>query len=221
MDLLKKYFPQITEFQVEKLILFKDLIKQWNKKINLVSRKDVENFEVNHMLHSLSISKFIKFKKDTQILDLGTGGGLPGIPLSIVFPNSNFKLIDRKNKKINVLNEIINKLRINNVKAQNIDIIDLNHNYDFIINRAVSSTDNLIKLCKGRINFKGHNEIKNGIICLKGGNLNSELKNINKFQIVELKYFFSELFFEKKKYFTFLIHIIIWIASWRIMSSTH
>ena len=199
MDLLKKYFPQITEFQVEKLILFKDLIKQWNKKINLVSRKDVENFEVNHMLHSLSISKFIEFKKDTQILDLGTGGGLPGIPLSIVFPNSNFKLIDRKNKKINVLNEIINKLRINNVKAQNIDIIDLNHNYDFIINRAVSSTDNLIKLCKGRINFKGHNEIKNGIICLKGGNLNSELKNINKFQIVELKYFFSELFFEKKK----------------------
>ena len=199
MDLLKKYFPQITEFQVEKLILFEDLIKQWNKKINLVSRKDVENFEVNHILHSLSISKFIKFKKDTQILDLGTGGGLPGIPLSIVFPNSNFKLIDRKNKKINVLNEIINKLSINNVKAQNIDIIDLNHNYDFIINRAVSSTDNLIKLCKGRINFKGHNEIKNGIICLKGGNLNSELKNINKFQIVELKYFFSELFFEKKK----------------------
>ena len=195
MDLLKKYFPQITEFQVEKLILFKDLIKQWNKKINLVSRKDVENFEVNHMLHSLSISKIIKFKKDTQILDLGTGGGLPGIPLSIVFPNSNFKLIDRKNKKINVLNEIINKLRIDNVKAQNIDIIDLNHNYDFIINRAVSSTDNLIKLCKGRINFKGHNEIKNGIICLKGGNLNSELKNINKFQIVELKYFFSEIFF--------------------------
>ena len=199
MDLLKKYFPQITEFQVEKLILFKDLIKQWNKKINLVSRKDVENFEVNHILHSLSILKFIDFKKDTQILDLGSGGGLPGIPLSIVFPNSNFKLIDRKNKKINVLNEIINKLSINNAKAQNIDIIDLNHNYDFIINRAVSSTDNLIKLCKGRINFKGHNEIKNGIICLKGGNLNSELKNINKFQIVELKYFFSEIFFEKKK----------------------
>ena len=199
MDLLKKYFPQITEFQVEKLILFKDLIKQWNKKINLVSRKDVENFEVNHMLHSLSISKFIEFEKDTQILDLGTGGGLPGIPLSIVFPNSNFKLIDRKNKKINVLNEIINKLSINNAKAQNINIIDLNHKYDFIINRAVSSTDNLIKLCKGRINSKGHNKIKNGIICLKGGNLKSELKNINKFQIVELKYFFSELFFEKKK----------------------
>tara|TARA_X000000950_G_scaffold169969_1_gene207257 strand:+ start:242 stop:880 length:639 start_codon:yes stop_codon:yes gene_type:complete len=199
MDLLKKYFPQITEFQVEKLILFKDLIKQWNKKINLVSRKDVENFEVNHILHSLSISKFIDFKKDTQILDLGTGGGLPGIPLSIVFPNSNFKLIDRKNKKINVLNEIINKLSITNAKAQNIDIIDLNHNYDFIINRAVSSTDNLIKLCKGRINSYGQNKIKNGIICLKGGNLNSELKNINKFQIVELKYFFSELFFEKKK----------------------
>ena len=199
MDLLKKYFPQITEFQVEKLILFKDLIKQWNKKINLVSRKDVENFEVNHILHSLSISKFIEFKKDTQILDLGTGGGLPGIPLSIIFPNSNFKLIDRKNKKINVLNEIINKLSITNANAQNIDIIDLNHNYDFIVNRAVSSTDILIKLCKGRINSNGHNKIKNGIICLKGGNLNSELNNINNFKIVELKSFFSELFFETKK----------------------
>lgn len=199
MELLKKYFPQITEFQVEKLILFKDLIKKWNKKINLISRKDVENFEVSHILHCLSISKFIEFKKDTEILDLGTGGGLPGIPLSIVFPDSNFKLIDRKSKKINVLNEIISELNINNVKAQNIDIIDLNHNYDFIINRAVSSTDNLIKLCKGRINSSGHNEIKNGIICLKGGNLNSELKNHNKFQIVELKSFFSELFFETKK----------------------
>ena len=199
MNVIKKYFPQIDDNQIIKLSLFEKLIKDWNKKINLVSRKDVENFQLNHILHSLSISKLISFSPKTNILDLGTGGGLPGIPLAIIFPQAEFHLIDRKEKKIKVVNKIVNELKLTNVKADSSDLKYMNTKYDFILNRAVSSTDNIIRICNNKINSNSVNKIQNGIICLKGGDLKIELNKVKDFKILNLKEIFFEPFFETKK----------------------
>ena len=199
MNVIKKYFPQIDDNQIMKLFLFEKLIKDWNKKINLVSRKDVENFQLNHILHSLSISKLISFSPKTNILDLGTGGGLPGIPLAIIFPQAEFHLIDRKEKKIKVVNKIVNELKLTNVKADSSDLKYMNTKYDFILNRAVSSTENIIRICNNKINSNSVNKIQNGIICLKGGDLKIELNKVNDFKILNLNEIFFEPFFETKK----------------------
>lgn len=199
MNVIKKYFPQIDDNQIMKLSLFEKLIKDWNKKINLVSRKDVENFQLNHILHSLSISKLISFSPKTNILDLGTGGGLPGIPLAIIFPQAEFHLIDRKEKKIKVVNKIVNELKLTNVKADSSDVKYMNTKYDFILNRAVSSTENIIRICKNKINSNSVNKIQNGIICLKGGDLKIELNMVKDFKILNLNEIFFEPFFETKK----------------------
>ena len=199
MNVIKKYFPQIDDNQIMKLSLFEKLIKDWNKKINLVSRKDVENFQLNHILHSLSISKLISFSPKTNILDLGTGGGLPGIPLAIIFPHAEFHLIDRKEKKIKVVNKIINELKLTNVKADSSDVKYMNTKYDFILNRAVSSTENIIRICNNKINSNSVNKIQNGIICLKGGDLKIELNMVKDFKILNLNEIFFEPFFETKK----------------------
>ena len=199
MNVIKKYFPQIDDNQIMKLFLFEKLIKDWNKKINLVSRKDVENFQLNHILHSLSISKLISFSPKTNILDLGTGGGLPGIPLAIIFPQAEFHLIDRKEKKIKVVNKIVNELKLTNVKADSSDLKYMNTKYDFILNRAVSSTENIIRICNNKINSNSVNKIQNGIICLKGGDLKIELNMVKDFKILNLNEIFSEPFFETKK----------------------
>lgn len=199
MKVIEKYFPQIDDIQIMKLSLFEKLIKDWNKKINLVSRKDVENFQLNHILHSLSISKLISFRPKTKILDLGTGGGLPGIPLAIIFPLVEFHLIDRKEKKIQVVNKIINELKLTNVKAHSSDVKYINNKYDFILNRAVSSTDNIIRICNNKINSNSFNKIQNGIICLKGGDLKIELNMVKDFKILNLNEIFFEPFYETKK----------------------
>ena len=199
MNVIKKYFPQIDDNQIMKLSLFEKLIKDWNKKINLVSRKDVENFQLNHILHSLSISKLISFSPKTNILDLGTGGGLPGIPLAIIFPHAEFHLIDRKEKKIKVVNKIVNELKLTNVKADSSDVKYMNTKYDFILNRAVSSTENIIRICNNKINSNSVNKIQNGIICLKGGDLKIELNMVKDFKILNLNEIFFEPFFETKK----------------------
>ena len=199
MELIKKYFPQLNDIQLNKLLHFEKLIKEWNKKINLVSRKDVENFQINHLIHSLSISKLILFEPKTKVLDIGTGGGLPGIPLAIFFPQTIFHLVDRKQKKINVLNNIIIELDLKNVIVKRIDAQDISNEYDFILNRAVSSTENILSISRNKIKTNSFNKIQNGIICLKGGNLENEIVKLKIFEILNLNKIFSEPFFETKK----------------------
>jgi len=199
MQLIKKYFPQLNDIQLNKLLHFEKLIKEWNKKINLVSRKDVENFQINHLIHSLSISKLILFEPKTKVLDLGTGGGLPGIPLAIFFPQTIFHLVDRKQKKIDVLRNIIIELDLKNVIVERIDAQDISNEYDFILNRAVSSTENILSISRNKIKTNSFNKIQNGIICLKGGNLENEIVKLKIFEILNLNKIFSEPFFETKK----------------------
>jgi len=199
MELIKKYFPQLNDIQLKKLLHFEKLIKEWNKKINLVSRKDVENFQINHLIHSLSISKLILFKPKTKVLDIGTGGGLPGIPLAIFFPQTIFHLVDRKQKKIDVLKNIIIELDLKNVIVERIDAKDISNEYDFILNRAVSSTENILSISRNKIKTNSFNKIQNGIICLKGGNLENEIVKLKIFEILNLNKIFSEPFFETKK----------------------
>ena len=199
MQLIKKYFPQLNNIQLNKLLHFEKLIKEWNKKINLVSRKDVENFQINHLIHSLSISKLILFEPKTKVLDIGTGGGLPGIPLAIFFPQTKFHLVDRKQKKIDVLKTIIIELDLKNVIVERIDAQDISNEYDFILNRAVSSTENILSISRNKIKTNSFNKIQNGIICLNGGNLEYETVSLKIFEILNLNQIFSEPFFETKK----------------------
>ena len=199
MQLIKKYFPQLNDIQLNKLLHFEKLIKEWNKKINLVSRKDVENFQINHLIHSLSISKLILFEPKTKVLDIGTGGGLPGIPLAIFFPQTIFHLVDRKQKKIDVLRNIIIELDLKNVIVERIDAQDILNEYDFILNRAFSSTENILSVSRNKIKTRSFNKIQNGIICLKGGNLENETVKLKIFEILNLNKIFSEPFFETKK----------------------
>ncbi len=199
MELIKKYFPQLNDIQLKKLLHFEKLIKEWNKKINLISRKDVENFQINHLIHSLSISKLILFEPKTKVLDIGTGGGLPGIPLAIFFPETIFHLVDRKQKKIDVLKNITIELDLKNVIVERIDAQDISNEYDFILNRAVSSTENILSISRDKIKTNSFNKIQNGIICLKGGNLENETVKLKNFEIMNLNKIFSEPFFETKK----------------------
>ena len=198
MKLILKYFPNLTDDQIQKFKELEVLYKEWNSRINVISRKDIEDLYLKHVLHSLSIAKFISFKKNTSILDVGTGGGFPGIPLAIIFPDCNFLLVDSINKKINVVKEISNTLKLTNVSYNAIRVEKLKTKHDFIVSRAVTRMNKFRNLVKGLISNKNDNKIKNGIIYLKGGDLTDEMMNI-KHQKVNISDYFDEEFFETKK----------------------
>ena len=200
MNKLIHYFPELTSSQISQFETLVELYNYWNSKINLISRKDINEIEVRHFLHSLSIAKFFSFKPETNILDIGTGGGFPGIPLAVIFPEVNFHLTDSIGKKIKVVNEIKNNLGLKNVYAEHIRSENVKNSYDFIVNRAVTNMSNLVSLIGDKIsNINNHGSINNGIISLKGGDLENELNPFKDSKIYRLNEFFDEPFLKPKK----------------------
>ena len=199
MDDIKKYFPELTKDQINKFEMLYDLYNFWNSRINLISRKDFSFFYERHVLHSLGIAKVVQFKPDTKIMDVGTGGGFPGIPLAILFPKTNFHLVDSIGKKIKVVNEVAEGLGLQNVSTTHGRVEEIHDTYDFIVSRAVAQMETFVRWTKGKINKKQHHKIKNGILYLKGGDLTEELKKYTSVSIFNLSDFFDEDFFETKK----------------------
>ena len=199
IEYISKYF-KLTTNQTKKFEELGDLYKEWNKKINVISRKDIDKLYVHHILHSLSIAKFIKFKNGTKIIDVGTGGGFPGIPLAIIFPNAKFHLVDSIGKKITVVKEISSAIELNNLTAEHTRAEKQKEKYDFIISRAVTAFPKFVSLTSRLISQKNINSKINGIMYLKGGDFKSEVKSFtNKIDIINISDFFEEDFFETKK----------------------
>ena len=198
MDIILKYFPELSSDKIEKFKQLEGLYIYWNQRINVVSRKNINELYINHVLHSLAIAKIINFKNKTNILDVGTGGGFPGIPLAILFPDCNFTLVDSIAKKIHVVDSIVNSLKLDNISTSISRVESLNTKHDFIVSRAVTNMPKFMNLTKGRVIKGGNNSLSNGIIYLKGGNLSEELKNI-KNQMYNISDYFEEDFFETKK----------------------
>ena len=205
MELILKYFSNLTNKQHQQLEMLKPLYEEWNSKINVISRKDMDNFYEHHVLHSLAIAHEIKFRAGTRILDLGTGGGFPGIPLAIMFPESNFKLIDRTGKKIRVVNEVAQAIGLTNVVAEQLAGEEEKGMYDFVVSRAVMPLPDLTKIVKKNISHKNqHNSLPNGLICLKGGDLTAETHPFKKIiSLTEIHDMFDEEWF-KEKYLIYL-----------------
>ena len=200
MQSILTYFPSLAPIQIKQFEALFDLYSDWNAKINVISRKDIQNLYVHHVLHSLSIAKFIKFTPSTKLLDVGTGGGFPGIPLAIFFPELKFVMIDSIGKKIKVVNEVAQALSLQNVEAIHRRVQDETRKYDFVVSRAVMPLGELEKLVRNNISSTHQNALPNGLICLKGGDLTAELKPYKKIvDVITLTDYFSEEFFETKK----------------------
>lgn len=200
VDIIKKYFKSLTDEQVKQFEQLGELYPEWNEKINVISRKDIENLYVNHILHSLGIAKFTDFKAGSKVLDMGTGGGLPGIPLAIMFPEVHFHLVDRIGKKIKVAQDIADRLGLKNVTTQHGDVKEVKGVFDFVVSRAVMNLDDLVGFVRRSVSRTCINSLPNGLICLKGGDLQSEVKKYKKLaMIADLKDYFEEEFFDTKK----------------------
>lgn len=199
MNIFKSNFPELSSDQMNKLQSLKELYEFWNKKINVISRKDITEINTRHILHSMSIAKIIRFKKKSKILDVGTGGGFPGIPLSILNPESEFVLSDSIEKKIKVVNSIVKDLDLKNVIPVRERSEKINEKFDFIVCRAVSNMTDFLKIVDGKISNYNKNDFKNGIFYLKGGDLSLELNKIDNYKIFEIKNLFKDSFFESKK----------------------
>ena len=200
MELILKYFPDLTEEQKRQFAALYDLYTDWNSKINVISRKDIENLYEHHVLHSLGIAKVIRFKPGTKVMDLGTGGGFPGIPLAILFPEVQFHLVDSIGKKVRVATEIAGSIGLKNVTTRHARAEEEKQLFDFVVSRAVMPLTDLLKLIRKNISPKQQNALPNGLICLKGGELEKETMPVkNKTTMWNLKEFFGEEFFETKK----------------------
>lgn len=199
MELILKYFKGLSSEQISQFEQLEALYKEWNAKINVISRKDIDELYLRHVLHSLAIAKFIQFSDGTKILDVGTGGGFPGLPLAILFPNCNFHLVDSINKKLNVVNEVSKTIGLENIRTTHSRVEVLPETYDFVVSRAVTTMPDFVRWIKDKVSKEQKNILKNGILYLKGGDLEEELKDYKNTKVFSLSDFFEEEFFETKK----------------------
>ncbi len=200
IDLLLKYFPGMTERQKEQFAALLPLYEDWNSKINVISRKDMDNFYEHHVLHSLAIAKVQPFKTMAEILDVGTGGGFPGIPLAIMFPDAKFYLVDSIGKKIKVVQDVVEQLQLQNVRAEQIRAEQVEGDFDFIVSRAVTDLSQFTQWVKGKVSMIQYHNLRNGILYLKGGDLTAELAPFRKkVRTWDISDFFAEEYFDTKK----------------------
>lgn len=199
MEIILKYFTTLTDTQIEQFSKLQELYQDWNLRINVVSRKDIDELYLRHVLHSLGIAKVMDFQPNAKVMDVGTGGGFPGIPLAILFPETQFYLVDSIGKKIKVVNEVSEGLGLTNVKTTHGRVEDVKDTYDFIVSRAVAQMETFVRWTKGKISKKQQHKLKNGILYLKGGDLTEELQKYTSATIYNLPDYFEEDFFETKK----------------------
>ncbi|MEI8112945.1 MAG: 16S rRNA (guanine(527)-N(7))-methyltransferase RsmG [Bacteroidia bacterium] len=206
MEIITKYFADLSDQQIKQFGQLGSLYDEWNTRINVVSRKDIEQLYERHVLHSLAIARFIQFKPGTRVLDVGTGGGFPGIPLAIFFPETTFLLVDSIGKKIKVVNDIANALNLQNIKAEHIRVEEVSQKFDFVVSRAVTAFPRFVSMVQSKVSKQNNNDLPNGIIYLKGGDFEEEISSFGQqVKVYDLQDYFQEEFFETKR----LIHLAV------------